>query len=145
MYMVFLFLAVGCQSLEVRLKNSGSTVPRNANEKIIKDYFYALREQRYAEAYQLLSWHAASIPHSPPRFSDFKNKHQRDHKSLATQIAIGEKNKLRNDDPCGYIYTVYAIQPNHSVLFSGDVSLHSRPNQLGVCLIGYNSAFGSSP
>ncbi|BDM78071.1 hypothetical protein [Acaryochloris marina] len=64
---------------------------------------------------------------------------------MATQIAVGEEERWYGDGPCAYIYTVYAVEPGHTTLVNGMVSLHSKPDQSEACLIGYNSAFGFSP
>lgn len=136
---VCLFLLAGCRP---SVESSGSTVPRNPREKVIFDYFYALREWRYKDAYQLRALHLSS---SPKGFLNFKKTHQENHESLATQIAVGEEERGYGEGPCAYVYTVYAVEPGHTTLVSGMVSMHSKPDQPEVCLIGYNSAFGFSP
>lgn len=137
-----LFVLAGCRP---SVESWGSTVPRNAREQAIFDYFYALREQRYEDAYQLRALHLNSSPPSPKDFLYFKKIHQENHASLATQIAVGEEERWYGDGPCAYIYTVYAVEPGHTTLVNGMVSLHSKPDQSEACLIGYNSAFGFSP
>ena len=141
-----LFILSGCRpSVEERMRSRGSTVPRNAREKVIFDYFYALREQRYEDAYQLRALDLSSTPPSPKDFLYFKKTHQERYESLATQIAVGEEERWYGDGPCSYIYTVYAVEPDHNTLVSGMVSLHSKSDQPEVCLMGYNSAFGFFP
>ncbi|QUY43452.1 hypothetical protein [Acaryochloris marina] len=127
------------------MRSSGSTVLRNPREKAIFDYFYALRERRYEDAYQLRALHLSSSLPSSQDFLYFKKTHQEKHESLATQITVGGEERGYGDGPCECVYTVYAVEPGHTTLVSGMVSTHSKPGQPEVCLIGYNSAFGFSP
>ena len=137
-----LVVLAGCRP---SVEDRGSTVPRNAREQVIFDYFHALREQRYEDAYQLRALHLSSPPPSPKDFLYFKKTHQERYESLATQIAVGEEERWYGDGPCSYIYTVYAVEPDHNTLVSGMVSLHSKSDQPEVCLMGYYSAFGFFP
>ncbi|KAI9133653.1 hypothetical protein ON05_010330 [Acaryochloris sp. CCMEE 5410] len=115
---VCLVVLVGCRpSVEERMKARGSTVPRNAREKVIFDYFYALREQRYEDAYQLRALDLSLTPPSPKDFLKYKKIHQENHVSLATHIAVGDEERGLEDDPCEYRYTVYAVQSGHTTLF----------------------------
>lgn len=139
-----IILLTSCQQiLESRVKNNGSPVPRNFREKIIFDYYSALRNKRYKKAYQLRAWHLSPITVT---FEYFVKIHNENHQSLPTIISIGEERKNRsNNEACGYNYTVYAAYPEDSVLVSGEVTMHSKLDAPGTCLIGYNSAFGSVP
>ena len=140
-----LSLLMGCQQiLESRVRANGSTVPRNHREKVIFDYFHALKDERYADAYNLRAWDAAYSPISLEKFIEAHTQH---HSSLPTEISIGEERKIdsSNDSQCGYHYTVYASKPGSSVLTSGEISMYSKPNDPTGCLVGYNSAFGSIP
>ncbi|MGK7898148.1 MAG: hypothetical protein AB4372_32160 [Xenococcus sp. (in: cyanobacteria)] len=140
-----LSLLIACQQvLESRVRYIGSTVPRNHREKVIFDYFHALKDKRYADAYNLRAWNATI---SPISLENFIEVHDQNHSSLATEISIGKERKLNssNNSQCGYYYIVYASKPGSSVLTSGVISMDSKPNEPTICLVSYNSAFGSIP
>ena len=141
-----LFLASCGFTTEDRVRRSGSIVPRNHREKVIFEYFNALKEQRYEDAYNLQSrYDEVSNVQQLERFIEI---HEERHLSLATEISIGEEEKWgedNHDERCGYIYLVYATLPNNSGRVSGNVALVSHPQDPQQCLIYYNSAFGSAP
>ena len=140
---VTLALLAGCQqAVELRFNLRGSKVPRNPREKVIFDYFQALREERYEDAYRLRVGSDVSSSEAVARFAE---RHIADRSSLATKISTGQERKIESSDECEYIYTVYAFSPDDTILISGTVATASEPENPGVCLVGYNSAFGSVP
>ena len=146
--LVLLFLLTGCQAhMESRVRQYGSSIPRNPREAVIFDYYEALREERYAEAYSLRFWQEDK-PSSPPSeqaLEDFIQFHKDYGHPLPTTISIGQEtqNEKHKGEPCHYHYTVYASYPGSSVLRSGEVYLVSNPHDPVSCVIAYNSAFGS--
>ena len=85
------FLLVSCQQsleqLESRVNTSGSTVPRNHRESVIFDYFQALKDERYEDAYKLRAWESSIS------LDSFIEAHAPNHASLATKISIGGRKK----------------------------------------------------
>ena len=139
---------VGCQqNAELKVKNSGSTIPRNHREKLIFDYFNALKEQRYSDAYKMRL--SETSEYSPNGFESFKKRHEEHHNDLQTIISIGKEKRMSgtpsNKIPNDYIYTVYSSSPNHTTLMSGNVAIHCKSDFPEECFMGYNSAFGFAP
>lgn len=140
-----LSMLIGCQQiLESRVRSVGSTVPRNHREKVIFDYFHALKEKRYVDAYNLRAWNYVPSPISLEKFIEV---HAQNHSSFPTGISIDEERKIDSSDngQCGYHYTVYTSKPDSYVLTSGEISMYSKSGEPTAFLIGYNSAFGSIP
>jgi len=142
-----LYLLTGCQqmikqTIALEFRFSGSKVPRNPQEEVIFDYLQALKEEKYEEAYQLRmgSGTASSVTIEP-----FRERHIANHSSLATEISLGKKRRGDSGDECAYAYTVYAFRPGDTVKTSGTVAIASEPDNPGVCLITYNTSFGSAP
>ncbi|NET10015.1 MAG: hypothetical protein F6K16_36020 [Symploca sp. SIO2B6] len=141
----WLILLISCQNtLELRVRTAGSSTPQNDREQVIFDYYKALQDKRYEDAYQLRAWHLVPVPIT---LQYFKQIHSENHHSLPTTISIGEGRESRLSDTarCGYNYTVYTAYPGSLVLRSGEITMHSKPGEPEICLIGYNSAFGSIP
>ena len=142
-----LCLLTGCQqmieqTIALEFKFSGSKVPRNPQEEVIFDYLQALKEEKYDEAYRL---RMGSGTDSSVTIELFRERHIANRSSLATEISIGKKRKGNPEDECAYVFTVYAFSPGATVRTSGMVATGSEPDNPGVCLITYNSAFGSVP
>ncbi|MEM9216533.1 MAG: hypothetical protein AAGD25_19570 [Cyanobacteria bacterium P01_F01_bin.150] len=136
----------GCRAyVESRVRQSGVSVPRNSREAVIFDYYSALKEERYVDAYALLFWDNASssIP-SEQELKAFIELHRNDGHPLPTEISIGEETqaKKHRGEPCHYSYVVYAAYPDSLVLRSGQVYLIPSPSDPESCIIAYNSAFG---
>lgn len=144
--LAFAFL-VGCKQplwlLEARLRKSGSTALRNHREQVIFDYYHALKERRYEDAYKLRVW---DLRASPNTLEDFIESHAPEHEALATEISIGDEEKAGSSNHhCDYVYTVYASKPSATGLTSGLVALQPNLNDPETCLIDYNSAFEPVP
>jgi hypothetical protein len=135
----FLVLVSGCQQvIEWRVTRDGVSVPRNHREKVIFDYFYALKQKRYRDAYSL------RVPEARGTYETFVKKNAEYHNQLPVIISIANETKIdETDSSCGYVYTVNIAQPGSSHLMSGQVSLEPNPKEPGTCQVGYNSAFGS--
>ncbi|MEN8446456.1 MAG: hypothetical protein ABG776_15750 [Cyanobacteria bacterium J06555_13] len=138
-----LTLLTGCQSAtELWFSLSSSDVPRNAREEVIFNYFHALREKRYEDAYKLRYGSDLSSAESVSRFAE---RHIAGHSLLATEIAVGQERKPEDSsDGCDYTYTVYA-KHDGVIVTSGLVAIESAIDSPDVCVISYNSAFGSVP
>ena len=135
--------STGCQQItQLKFHVSGSSVPRNPQEEVIFNYFQALKEERYEDAYQL----RANREMSSEAVSSFREKQIAARLSLPDKIAISDIASMpTNDDDCGYIYTIYTLKKGQSLLHSGNIVTESDPNRPGECLIGYSSAFGGVP
>ena len=138
---LLLVFIMSCQrSLESRVRDSDATIPHSHREKLIFDYYDALKAQKYADAYKLRAQDARGS------LENFITENTQHHSSLATTISIGEETKLSShDDKCGYSYTVYSSHPSSQVLTSGSVTLQASTDNPEECLIYYNSAFGVHP
>ena len=128
------------ESPEANVERAGSTVPRNSREKIIFDYFYALRNQQYSEAYKYLALdEVGNIS-----LEAFVEEQERKHSELATKISIGEEinhAKPGQGKPCDRTYEVFEAHPTHGFT-SGYVWLSPSPDNPEVCLIAYKAVFG---
>ena len=144
MLILLISCLTSCQQVSrLRFKFSGSQVPRNPREEVIFDYFLALSEKRYEDAYRM---RAGSDLSSVESAASFTERHLKDHASLATSISIGSEDKSEGEaDECIATYTVYAFSSSSTSLTSGLVSTVSKADHPGVCRIAYNSAFGSVP
>lgn len=139
---VTVLMTISCCSCsaiaEYRVELSGSTQPRNKREKIIFDYFNALRIENYREAYQFL------YPSKGRDFHVFSSYMAERRKYLPRKISIGKEKKIKieNSSICDYSYDVYTVDPGSYQLIKGELSLAKHPNQPNFCVIRYNSAFG---
>ncbi len=140
-------MLIGCQNIsESKVRMNGSTIiPRNHREKLIFDYFNVLKEKRYSDAYNMRT--SSDTTSSPIGLKIFKEEHTENHIYLATEISIGKETIIDDGDDQDYVYhyIVYASQPHHTTLISGELTVHCKSNAPKTCLIGYNSAFGSAP
>jgi hypothetical protein len=134
-----LVLISGCQQVnELRVLMSGSSIPSNHREKVIFDYFHALQQMRYQDAYRLRD------PEARGTYESFLKDNSENHNRLPVRISIGGERKIDGTDAnCGYHYTVYVADPESSRLVSGEVYLIPNREEPGSCQVSYNSAFGS--
>lgn len=89
LFFMCLLVLSGCRpSVESR----GSTVPRNAREKAIFDYFSALREQRYEDAYQLRTLNLSPSSPSPKDFLYFKKPIKKTMRLWQLKLPLVRKN-----------------------------------------------------
>jgi hypothetical protein len=148
-YVLFIYLLFGgvcsglvtsCQTIgELRVAMSGASQPRNHREKTIFDYFYALRERRCKDAYELRANHLAV---SGTYESSISACMERISRSMPSRISIGEERKVAGrGEVCGYRYMVY-VSTSEGQLQRGEVSLAENPKKPGSCQVVYNSAFG---
>ena len=136
---IFASLLCSCAKIaEYRVTSSGATEPRNSREKVIFDYFNALKMGDYESAYQLVH------PEAHQNFSSFTSAMSKNRYALPKIISIGKEKKRNSDDNavCNYTYTVYAVDSGSHKFISGEVSIMSSPDKHNSCVIGYNSAFG---
>jgi hypothetical protein len=133
-------LLTGCmqQITELQVLVNGTSTPRSDREKLIFDYFNALRDRRCSAAYEM--WAGSnSIPDSHEYFI----KDCMAMESLPIRISIGkETQRSVRGERCGYRYVIYVADPDAKALHSGELSLHENPKKPGSCQIAYNSAFG---
>ena len=128
------------ESAEQQVERSGSVIPRNNREKIIFDYFSALKNKRYSEAYKYLN--LAGDVFGGLSLADFIEEKEQKHPNLATKISIGEETDRSSEgDSCNYVYEVYEAQPD-GAFTSGYVWLSSSPDEPGTCVISYKAVFG---
>jgi hypothetical protein len=133
-----LSLLTGCmqQINELAVFVSGTSIPWNDRERLIFDYFSALRDRRCEAAYGM--WAGSnSIPNSHDYFIQ---------KCMAgagfpVRISIG-KEKPISGEPCGYGYIVYVADRGGKQMYSGELGLRENPKKPGSCQVAYNSAFG---
>jgi hypothetical protein len=141
-YTILFALISGCQEA-IKLEdfmNGSSSVPRNYREKLIFDYFYALKQKRYEDAYNL------RVPYARGTYAEFVKTSAENHNELPLRISIQEERAIYvdMDSTCGYVYTVNIVDPKATVSMSGEVSLELNREVNGSCQIAYNSAFGDN-
>jgi hypothetical protein len=137
---LFVSLLISCQNQtgEERFLRSGALQPRNHRKKVIFDYFQALKEQRYQDAYELRT----DFPLKSKSYQIFMEDCRGNSDEMPSSISIGrEKKQTDSGEACGYHYIVYILTQNGQFQ-GGEVSLHENPKQPGSCQVGYNSAFG---
>lgn len=127
------------QVTELRVITSGSPIPRNYREQTIFDYFYALKDNRCQDAYELRDDSQTSKYYDVHIKSCMSNEAE----SLPVVISIGEETKSSfGGENCEYSYIVYVAYPVTTQLVSSVVGLVDNPQEPGKCQIIYNSAFG---
>jgi hypothetical protein len=139
---ILFFSALFCHKylLNFRLLMLGPIYPSNTEEKLIFDYFYALRFRNYDAAYRLLS------PLDREDYSSFVDSAKRSSKELPFMISVrkleGKPSKKGKHFTCESHYEVYFVSPDSYGVASGNITLGPRENSSNLCAIEYNSAFG---
>jgi hypothetical protein len=132
-------LLTGCQQItELRVMMSGTSSPRNDRERLIFDYYHALRDRCCEAAYGM--WAGSS---SKSDSHDYFIRECMSAMSLPVRIAIGQARQTAiADERCGYSYTIYVADPGSGRLTMGELGLVENPQNPGSCQVAYNSAFG---
>ena len=125
---------VSCQqqpSLLPQLQAKGRITPQNWREKIIFDYFQAIKAERYEYAYSLLA------PKIRGHYADYVEDLKINHRFLPEAIAIGEEYPAEYST---YGYLIHYITAGNSNISSGRMLLVPRAQQPGNWYIAYSSA-----
>lgn len=128
------------KSPEANVDRAGSIVPRDSREKVIFDYFYALKNKQYSEAYK----HLALDEVGNISLEAFVEEREQKHSELATKISIGEETNHAEpgqDQLCDHTYEVFEAHPTRGFT-SGYAWLSPSPDNPEVCLIAYKAVFG---
>jgi hypothetical protein len=126
---------VGCQPEQqavLQLQAHGHTYPKDFREKIIFDYFQAIKTEQYQLAYSLIS------PTIRGHYAEFVADRKNDRRYLPIAIALGEAHQSEDGS---YSYPLYQIVPDRPQPSQGRVLLMPSVQHPGTWYITYNSAF----
>ncbi len=130
---LYLLGLTACRSPEEKIQSyGGSLVPGNPREQMIFDYYKALKEKRFKDAYQFVS--------GSEYFSSldkFISDREANYSALPILIGIGEEHKTPSEDVCFYVYEVFEVDTDAKG-GSGYFIFHSDPEKPGKCkILGY--------